>query len=67
MSNTPRTIMTKLIEDLELKVLMSPVDSVMVDVNGEDLLILIEYARQMESIIVSDGQDPKKAKQLYLK
>ena len=57
--------MTKLIDDLELKVLKSPVNTVMVNVNGEDLLILVEYARQLESVILSNDEDPKKAQQLY--
>jgi hypothetical protein len=60
-----RSIMTKLIDDLELKVLKSPVNTVMVNVNGEDLLILVEYARQLESVILSNDEDPKKAQQLY--
>jgi hypothetical protein len=60
-----RSIMTKLIDDMELKVLKSPTSSVNVSVNGEDLLILIEYARQCEGIILSIDADPKKAKQFY--
>jgi hypothetical protein len=57
--------MTKLIDDLELKVLKSPVNAVMTNVNGEDLLILVEYARQLEAVILSIDEDPKKAQQLY--
>lgn len=60
-----RSIMTKLIDDLELKVLKSPVNAVMTNVNGEDLLILVEYARQLEAVILSIDEDPKKAQQLY--
>ena len=60
-----RTIMTKLIEDLELKVLTSPVNATTVTVSGEDILILVEYARQLEAVIISNDDDPKKARQLF--
>lgn len=60
-----RTIMTKLIDDLELKVLKSPVNSTFTSVNGEDLLIVIAYVRQLEAVIMSMDEDPKKAKQMF--
>lgn len=66
MSNVCKaSIMTKLIDDLELKVLKSPTNSVNVSVNGEDLLILVEYARQLEAVIKMMDDDPSKARQLY--
>lgn len=60
-----RSIMTKLIDDLELKVLKSPSSAVNVVVNAENLLILIEYARQCEAVILMMDADPKTAKELY--
>lgn len=60
-----RSIMTKLIDDLELKVLKSPANQVNVSVNGEDLLIMIEYARQCEAVILMMDDDPRRARQLY--
>ena len=66
MSNVCKhSIMTKLIDDLELRVLKSPSNSVNVTVNGDDLLILIEYARQLEAVINMMDDDPSKARQLY--
>jgi hypothetical protein len=58
-------IMTKLIDDLELKVLKSTSGVANVYVNGEDLLILIEYTRQLEAVIQMMDGDPSQAKQLY--
>jgi hypothetical protein len=60
-----RSVMTKLIDDLELVVLKSPSKSVNVSVSSDDLLILIEYARQCESILMSLDSDPKMAKEYY--
>jgi hypothetical protein len=57
-------IMTKLVDDLELKVLKSS-SGANVHVNGEDLLILIEYTRQLEAVINMMDGDPSQAKQLY--
>lgn len=57
-------IMTKLVEDLELKVLKST-SGANVYINGEDLLILIEYTRQLEAVIHMMDGDPSQAKQLY--
>lgn len=57
--------MSRLMDDLELKVLKSPSSSVNVTVDSEDLLILIEYARQCEAVILMMDADPKKAKQFY--
>jgi hypothetical protein len=66
MSNVCKhSIMTKLIDDLELKVLKSPSNAVNVTVNGEDLLILVEYARQLEAVIKMMDDDPSKARQLF--
>jgi hypothetical protein len=59
------SIMTKLIDDLELRVLKSPSNSINVVVNGDDLLILIEYARQLEAVINMMDDDPSRARQLY--
>lgn len=59
--------MTRLIDDLELKVLKSPTTASTVTVSGDDLLILVEYARQLEAVITSNDEDPKKARQLFLK
>ena len=59
-----RSIMTKLIDDLEISVLKSPQAKQYVSVNGEDLLILIEYARQCEAVILMMDADPKKASKL---
>lgn len=61
---TQRSIMTKLIDALELKVLMSPTNSTTTTVDGGELLILVEYARQLEAVINSIDQDPKKANHL---
>lgn len=61
----PRSIMTRLIDDLELKVLKSPVNSTLVNVDGEDLLILVEYTRQLEAVVLSNDEDPRKARQLF--
>lgn len=58
------TIMTALIEDLELKVLKSPANAVTTNVPAEDLLILIEYARQLEAIVKMMDGDPKQANKL---
>jgi hypothetical protein len=58
------SIMTKLIDDLELKVLKSN-NSRNVYVNSDDLLILVEYARQLEAVINMMDDDPSKARQLY--
>lgn len=57
-------IMTKLVDDLELKVLKSA-SGANVYVNGEDLLILVEYCRQLEAVIKMMDGDPSQAKQLY--
>jgi hypothetical protein len=57
--------MTKLIDDLELKVLKSTNNSNSVWVNGDDLLVLLEYARQLEAVINMMDDDPSKARQLY--
>jgi hypothetical protein len=59
-----RGMMTKLIEDLELVVLKSPVNAKNVSVNAEDLLILIEYARQCEAVILMNDGDLRTARQL---
>lgn len=59
------SIMTKLIDDLELRVLKSNSNATNVMVNGDDLLILIEYARQLEAVIHSIDDDPAKARQLF--
>jgi len=57
--------MTRLIDDLELKVLKTSASNV--NVSSDDLLILVEYARQLEAVVSSDGDDPHNAKQLFLK
>lgn len=57
--------MTKLIDDLELRVLKSGSNSINVTVNGDDLLILIEYTRQLEAVIKMMDDDPSRARQLY--
>lgn len=59
------SIMTKLIDDLELKVLKSTNNSNSVWVNGDDLLILLEYTRQLEAVIKMMDDDPSRARQLY--
>ncbi len=64
MSAVKHSIMTALIEDLELKVLRSPANAVNVSVSGEDLLILIEYARQCEAVILMMDGDHKQANKL---
>lgn len=56
------SIMIKLIDDLELKVLKSPSSAKTVSVNAEDLLILIEYARQLEAVVLMMDGDPASAK-----
>lgn len=58
-------MMTKLIDDIELRVLMGPTNATTATVNADDLLILVEYARQLEFVIQSIDDDPKKARQLY--
>jgi hypothetical protein len=60
-----RFVMTKLIDDLELKALKSPTKAVTVNVSIDDLLILIEYARQCEAVIMSIDEDPLKAREHY--
>lgn len=55
-------IMTTLVEDLELSVLKTPPAQKNVSVSGEDLLILIAYTRQLESVIKMMDTDPAKAK-----
>lgn len=64
MSVVKHSIMTTLIEDLELKVLKSPAKAVTVTVSAEDLLILIEYARQLEAVVKMMDGDPKQANKL---
>jgi hypothetical protein len=58
-------VMTKLIEDLEVKALKSPNKAVTVSVSIDDLLILIEYARQCEAVILMMDNDPRKAREIY--
>lgn len=58
------SIMTALIEDLELKVLKSAANAMNVSVPGEDLLILIEYARQLEAVVLMMDGDHKQASKL---
>lgn len=60
-----RFVMTKLIDDLEIKALKSPVKAVTVNVSIDDLLILIEYARQCEAVIMSIDADPRQAREHY--
>jgi hypothetical protein len=59
------SMMTKLIDDLELRALKSSPNSVNVVINSEDLLILVEYARQLEAVIKMMDDDPSRARQLY--
>lgn len=65
MATVKHSVMTRLIDDLELKVLKSPSKSVNVTVSADDLLILIEYARQCESVIMMMDSDPKLAKEVF--
>jgi hypothetical protein len=60
------SMMTKLIDDLELRALKSSPNSVNVVINSEDLLILVEYARQLRRALSYQSMRPvKKAKQFY--
>ena len=58
-------LMEALIDDLELAVLKTPAKQKTVNVSGEDLLILIEYARQCEYVIMMMDADPQKAKDCF--
>ena len=52
-------------EDIEKVVLKTPAHQSRASVNGDDLLILIEYARQCEAVIMMMDEDPKKAKEVF--
>lgn len=58
-------LMEALIDDLELAVLKTPSKQKTVSVSGEDLLILIEYARQCEYVILMMDGDPQKARDIF--
>lgn len=60
-----RTMMTKLIDDIELAVLKSPSTTTKVPLSVDDVLILVEYARQCEAVILMMDEDPAKAKEVY--
>lgn len=60
-----RSVMTKLMDDIEVKALKAPSKATNVWVSVDDLLILIEYARQCEAVILMMDDDPRKARELY--
>jgi hypothetical protein len=60
-----RSVMTRLIDDLELEVLRTPASQRNVSVSGEDLLILIAYARECEAVILMMDDNPDRAKELF--
>ena len=60
-----RSVMTKLIDDLELVVLKTPAMKKNVTVSGEDLLILVAYARELEAVILMMDDNPDRAKELF--
>lgn len=57
--------MTKLIDSIEMTVLKTPLHQTKVPIDSNDLLTLIEYARQCEAVILMMDEDPSKAKQSY--
>lgn len=60
-----RSTMTRLLDDVERVALKTPARQKKTYVSTDDLLILIEYARQCEAVILMMDDDPSRAKELF--